>query len=130
MRCALLSFSCSLSLLLLSRVVDAGAVAGILIFLPPFLATGVPAAGTALPPFLAPLARLAVLFAREKALVFAPPFHHILHQSATPRYVLYDRPPSCSSDTIGVFWRYWLVGGVIWIFERVLREVRSRLSPK
>ena len=22
--------------------------------------------------------------------------------------------------------RYWLVGGVIWIFERVLREVRSR----
>ena len=22
--------------------------------------------------------------------------------------------------------RYWLVGGVIWIFERILREVRSR----
>ncbi|GJE89247.1 NADPH oxidase family protein [Phanerochaete sordida] len=37
-----------------------------------------------------------------------------------------DRPPYCSSNTIGVFWRYWLVGGVIWIFERVLREVRSR----
>jgi NADPH oxidase 2 len=58
-----------------------------------------------------------------------------------------DRPPFCSSDTNGVFWvrsfffflkiflfscteyseqRYWLVGGVIWIFERVLREVRSR----
>ncbi|KAF9256179.1 NADPH oxidase [Marasmius fiardii PR-910] len=37
-----------------------------------------------------------------------------------------DRPPYCSSDTIGVFWRYWLVGGVIWISERVLREVRSR----
>lgn len=37
-----------------------------------------------------------------------------------------DRPPYCSSNTIGVFWRYWLIGGVIWIFERVLREVRSR----
>ncbi|OCH90477.1 NADPH oxidase [Obba rivulosa] len=37
-----------------------------------------------------------------------------------------DRPPFCSWNTIGVFWRYWLVGGVIWIFERILREVRSR----
>lgn len=37
-----------------------------------------------------------------------------------------DRPPFCSFNTIGVFWRYWLVGGVIWISERVLREVRSR----
>jgi len=37
-----------------------------------------------------------------------------------------DRPPYCSWNTIGVFWRYWLVGGVIWIFERILREVRSR----
>jgi NADPH oxidase len=58
-----------------------------------------------------------------------------------------DRPPYCSWNTIGVFWvrpprfiwasvlnliifeflqRYWLVGGVIWIWERVLREVRSR----
>ncbi|KAJ7479697.1 NADPH oxidase [Mycena latifolia] len=37
-----------------------------------------------------------------------------------------DRPPYCSSNTIGVFWRYWLVGGVIWIIERILREVRSR----
>ncbi|KAF8812829.1 NADPH oxidase B [Phlegmacium glaucopus] len=37
-----------------------------------------------------------------------------------------DRPPFCSFNTIGVFWRYWLVGGVIWIFERVLREIRSR----
>ncbi|KAJ7694856.1 ferric reductase NAD binding domain-containing protein [Mycena rosella] len=37
-----------------------------------------------------------------------------------------DRPPYCSSNTIGVFWRYWIVGGVIWIFERILREVRSR----
>ncbi|KAI0061220.1 NADPH oxidase [Artomyces pyxidatus] len=37
-----------------------------------------------------------------------------------------DRPPYCSWNTIGVFWRYWLVGGVIWISERVLREVRSR----
>jgi hypothetical protein len=54
-----------------------------------------------------------------------------------------DRPPFCSSNTVGVFWvsffsllfiirpdynqqRYWLVGGVIWIVERILREVRSR----
>ncbi|CAK5271852.1 unnamed protein product [Mycena citricolor] len=37
-----------------------------------------------------------------------------------------DRPPYCSANTIGVFWRYWLVGGVIWIVERILREVRSR----
>jgi len=37
-----------------------------------------------------------------------------------------DRGPKCSYNTIGVFWRYWLVGGVIWVFERILREVRSR----
>ncbi|KAJ7244433.1 NADPH oxidase [Mycena haematopus] len=37
-----------------------------------------------------------------------------------------DLPPYCSFNTIGVFWRYWLVGGVIWIYERILREVRSR----
>ncbi|KAJ7148748.1 NADPH oxidase [Mycena crocata] len=37
-----------------------------------------------------------------------------------------DRPPYCSYNTIGVFWRYWIVGGLIWIFERILREVRSR----
>ncbi|TFK29465.1 NADPH oxidase isoform 2 [Coprinopsis marcescibilis] len=37
-----------------------------------------------------------------------------------------DRPPYCSFNSIGVFWRYWIVGGVIWIFERILREVRSR----
>lgn len=37
-----------------------------------------------------------------------------------------DRPPYCSFNTIGVFWRFWLVGGVIWIYERILREVRSR----
>jgi NADPH oxidase len=37
-----------------------------------------------------------------------------------------DRPPFCSFNTIGVFWRYWIVGGIIWIYERILREVRSR----
>ncbi|KIK63583.1 hypothetical protein GYMLUDRAFT_162846 [Collybiopsis luxurians FD-317 M1] len=37
-----------------------------------------------------------------------------------------DRPPYCSYNTIGVFWRYWIVGGVIWVAERILREVRSR----
>ncbi|KAG7445186.1 NADPH oxidase [Guyanagaster necrorhizus] len=37
-----------------------------------------------------------------------------------------DRPPYCSFNNIGVFWRYWLVGGVIWVWERILREIRSR----
>lgn len=37
-----------------------------------------------------------------------------------------DRPPFCSFNNIGVFWRYWLVGGLIFVFERVLREIRSR----
>jgi len=37
-----------------------------------------------------------------------------------------DRAPFCSWLQIGVFWRYWLVGGVIFLYERVLREVRSR----
>jgi NADPH oxidase 2 len=37
-----------------------------------------------------------------------------------------DRPPYCSYLTIGVFWRYWIVGGVIWVYERILREIRSR----
>lgn len=53
-----------------------------------------------------------------------------------------DREPFCSFNSVGVFWvsstsssvslliihlqRYWLVGGAIWTYERVLREVRSR----
>lgn len=37
-----------------------------------------------------------------------------------------DRPPYCSFNSIGVFWRYWLVGGLIFVVERILREVRSR----
>lgn len=37
-----------------------------------------------------------------------------------------DRPPYCSWKSIGVFWRYWLAGGIIWVGERILREVRSR----
>jgi hypothetical protein len=56
-----------------------------------------------------------------------------------------DTPPYCSYNTIGVFWvsdlsfrlldllapttsqqRYWLVGGLIFLSERVLREIRSR----
>ncbi|KAK1926379.1 ferric reductase NAD binding domain-containing protein [Papiliotrema laurentii] len=37
-----------------------------------------------------------------------------------------DRPPFCSAGTISVFWKYWLPGGVVWISERVLREVRAR----
>ncbi|KAG8985470.1 hypothetical protein FRB90_004688, partial [Tulasnella sp. 427] len=34
--------------------------------------------------------------------------------------------PQCFWSTIGVFWKYWLAGGLIWIYERILREVRSR----
>lgn len=37
-----------------------------------------------------------------------------------------DRPPYCSFNTIGLFWRFWLGGGLIYIYERILREVRSR----
>ncbi|KAF8625070.1 hypothetical protein AX15_005552 [Amanita polypyramis BW_CC] len=37
-----------------------------------------------------------------------------------------DRPPFCSWLNIGVFWRYWIAGGIIWVGERILREVRSR----
>ncbi|KAG6898083.1 hypothetical protein C0992_006003 [Termitomyces sp. T32_za158] len=37
-----------------------------------------------------------------------------------------DRPPFCSPNTIGVFWRYWLIGGIIYVAERILREIRSR----
>jgi len=37
-----------------------------------------------------------------------------------------DSGDKCSFNTIGVFWRYWLPGGVVFIFERILREVRSR----
>jgi len=37
-----------------------------------------------------------------------------------------DTPPYCSSNTIGVFWRYWIVGGLLFLSERVLREIRSR----
>jgi NADPH oxidase len=32
----------------------------------------------------------------------------------------------CSFNIIGVFWRYWLPGGIVFIIERILREVRSR----
>ncbi|KAL0581693.1 hypothetical protein V5O48_000399 [Marasmius crinis-equi] len=37
-----------------------------------------------------------------------------------------DRPPFCSPNSIGVFWKYWLLGGIVWAYERILREVRSR----
>lgn len=37
-----------------------------------------------------------------------------------------DRPPYCSSNTIGVFWKYFIVSGLLFVLERVMREVRSR----
>lgn len=35
-----------------------------------------------------------------------------------------DRPPFCNS--IGVFWKFWVAGGMIYLVERTLREVRGR----
>ncbi|GEM09205.1 NADPH oxidase isoform 2 [Rhodotorula toruloides] len=37
-----------------------------------------------------------------------------------------DRPPYCSWTQIGVFWMYWILGGLVYIGERILREIRSR----
>jgi NADPH oxidase len=58
-----------------------------------------------------------------------------------------DRPPYCSANNIGTFWvsllaplflnpraysadppiqKYWLPGGLIYITERILREIRAR----
>lgn len=34
-----------------------------------------------------------------------------------------NSPPFCSE--IGVFWKYWLVGGVVYGVERLLREIRG-----
>jgi NADPH oxidase 2 len=34
-----------------------------------------------------------------------------------------DTAPFCAG--IGVFWKYWLVGGVVYLFERLMREVRG-----
>ncbi|KAF0484145.1 NADPH oxidase [Gigaspora margarita] len=35
-----------------------------------------------------------------------------------------DRPPFCND--IAVFWRYWIISGVIYIGERILREIRAQ----
>ncbi|CAG8568609.1 3572_t:CDS:2 [Dentiscutata heterogama] len=35
-----------------------------------------------------------------------------------------DRPPYCND--IAVFWKYWIASGVIYIGERILREIRAR----
>ncbi|KAF9258430.1 hypothetical protein L218DRAFT_974901 [Marasmius fiardii PR-910] len=40
-----------------------------------------------------------------------------------------DRLLHCSASTIGVFWRYWLIGGVIWICERVV-ELQIKKEKK
>ncbi|KAM0751200.1 NADPH oxidase B [Meredithblackwellia eburnea MCA 4105] len=37
-----------------------------------------------------------------------------------------DRPPYCDPRQVGVFWKYWIWGGAIYIYERILREVRAR----
>ncbi|KAM0792757.1 hypothetical protein ACM66B_002531 [Microbotryomycetes sp. NB124-2] len=37
-----------------------------------------------------------------------------------------DRPPYCDYRQVGVFWKYWLVGGILYLGERILREVRGR----
>ncbi|CAJ0907827.1 16522_t:CDS:2 [Entrophospora sp. SA101] len=35
-----------------------------------------------------------------------------------------DRPPFC--DDIASFWKYWIASGLVYIGERILREIRSR----
>ncbi|KAI9801698.1 MAG: hypothetical protein M1833_002380 [Piccolia ochrophora] len=35
-----------------------------------------------------------------------------------------DLPPFCSN--ISVFWQFWLYGGIVYLVERILREVRGR----
>ncbi|KAH0609316.1 uncharacterized protein H6S33_012802 [Morchella sextelata] len=35
-----------------------------------------------------------------------------------------DRPPFC--DGIGVFWKFWMVGGVLYLGERTMREIRGK----
>ena len=35
-----------------------------------------------------------------------------------------DSPPFCNG--IGVFWQFWIYGAVVYLIERVLREVRGR----
>ncbi|GAA6056169.1 hypothetical protein JCM3770_004241 [Rhodotorula araucariae] len=37
-----------------------------------------------------------------------------------------DAAPFCAWSQIGVFWMFWSVGGVVYIWERIVREVRSR----
>ncbi|KAF7356062.1 FAD-binding FR-type domain-containing protein [Mycena venus] len=48
---------------------------------------------------------------------------HVLHDPARPPSVLLLQHHRCF---LGQFQRYWIVGGLIWVTERVLREVRSR----
>ena len=35
-----------------------------------------------------------------------------------------DREPVC--DGIGVFWKFWMAGGLIYLAERVMREIRGK----
>ncbi|RPA98828.1 hypothetical protein L873DRAFT_1789958 [Choiromyces venosus 120613-1] len=35
-----------------------------------------------------------------------------------------DRPPFCNG--IGVFWKFWMVGGLLYLGERIMREVRGK----
>lgn len=35
-----------------------------------------------------------------------------------------DRPPFC--DGIGVFWKFWMVGGLLYLGERTMREIRGK----
>ncbi|GAA5841571.1 hypothetical protein JCM9279_000692 [Rhodotorula babjevae] len=37
-----------------------------------------------------------------------------------------DKPPYCAWSQIGVFWLFWSFGGIVYVSERILREVRSR----
>lgn len=37
-----------------------------------------------------------------------------------------DNTTKCDFWQVGVFWKYFLVSGLLFVYERILREVRSR----
>ncbi|CAG8794806.1 3536_t:CDS:1, partial [Racocetra persica] len=39
-----------------------------------------------------------------------------------------DRPPYC--DNIAAFWKYWIASGVIYVGERILREIRAHQKTR
>jgi len=58
---------------------------------------------------------------------FLPFLPHPFNDSlAFPNRARPDRPPFCSHQNIGTFWKYILFSLALYLFERLLREYRSR----